>query len=145
MEKKYLIVSKEILPDYYDKVIEVRNLLNTGKVKGVSEAVKIVGISRSTYYKYKDFIFTPSENSMGRKALISLMLEHKKGALSEVLNYISSVNGNILTINQNIPINNVASIVISLDISETLISIEEMIEFLETFDFVNSVRLVAVE
>ena len=127
MGKEFLIVSKEILPDYYDKVIEARNLLSEGKVKGVSEAVKMVGISRSTYYKYKDFVFTPSENSMGRKALISVMLAHKKGALSEVLNYISSVNGNILTINQNIPINDVASVIISLDISETTITIEEKI------------------
>ncbi|WP_294707751.1 ACT domain-containing protein [uncultured Fusobacterium sp.] len=145
MGKQYLIVSKEILPDYFDKVIEARNLLNNGKVKGVSEAVKMVGISRSTYYKYKDFVFTPSENSMGRKALISIMLAHKKGALSEVLNFISSVNGNILTINQNIPINNVASVIISLDISEACMPIEDIIEALLKFDFVNSARLVAVE
>lgn len=145
MGKEFLIVSKEILPDYYDKVIEARNLLNEGKVKGVSEAVKMVGISRSTYYKYKDFVFTPSENSMGRKALISVMLAHKKGALSEVLNYISSVNGNILTINQNIPINNVASVIISLDISETTITIEEIIVALKKFDFVKSAKLVAME
>ncbi|MFR8991466.1 MAG: ACT domain-containing protein [Fusobacterium sp.] len=145
MGKEFLIVSKEILPDYYDKVIEARNLLNEGKVKGVSEAVKMVGISRSTYYKYKDFVFTPSENSMGRKALISVMLAHKKGALSEVLNYISSVNGNILTINQNIPINNVASVIISMDISETTITIEEIIVALKKFDFVKSAKLVAME
>lgn len=145
MGKEFLIVSKEILPDYYDKVIEARNLLNEGKVKGVSEAVKMVGISRSTYYKYKDFVFTPSENSMGRKALISVMLAHKKGALSEVLNYISSVNGNILTINQNIPINDVASVIISMDISETTITIEEIIVALKKFDFVKSAKLVAME
>lgn len=145
MGKEFLIVSKEILPDYYDKVIEARNLLSEGKVKGVSEAVKMVGISRSTYYKYKDFVFTPSENSMGRKALISVMLAHKKGALSEVLNYISFVNGNILTINQNIPINDVASVIISMDISETTITIEEIIVALKKFDFVKSAKLVAME
>lgn len=145
MGKEFLIVSKEILPDYYDKVIEARNLLSEGKIKGVSEAVKMVGISRSTYYKYKDFVFTPSENSMGRKALISVMLAHKKGALSEVLNYISSVNGNILTINQNIPINDVASVIISMDISETTITIEEIIVALKKFDFVKSAKLVAME
>ena len=145
MGKEFLIVSKEILPDYYDKVIEARNLLSEGKVKGVSEAVKMVGISRSTYYKYKDFVFNPSENSMGRKALISVMLAHKKGALSEVLNYISSVNGNILTINQNIPINDVASVIISLDISETTITIEEIIVALKRFEFVKSAKLVAME
>lgn len=145
MGKEFLIVSKEILPDYYDKVIEARNILSEGKVKGVSEAVKMVGISRSTYYKYKDFVFTPSENSMGRKALISVMLAHKKGALSEVLNYISSVNVNILTINQNIPINDVASVIISMDISETTITIEEIIVALKKFDFVKSAKLVAME
>ncbi|MFR1676477.1 MAG: hypothetical protein ACLSVP_07280, partial [Fusobacterium sp.] len=96
-------------------------------------------------YKYKDFVFTPSENSMGRKALISVMLAHKKGALSEVLNYISSVNGNILTINQNIPINDVASVIISMDISETTITIEEIIVALKKFDFVKSAKLVAME
>ncbi|MGB4440593.1 MAG: hypothetical protein WBJ13_15520, partial [Sedimentibacter sp.] len=69
MLKKYLIVSKKILPDVYEKVIEARNLINNGSVKGISEAVKNVGISRSTYYKYKDYVFSPSENSIGRKAV----------------------------------------------------------------------------
>ena len=59
MKGKYLIVDKSILPDYFEKVIEVRNLLRDGKFQNVSEAVKEVGISRSTYYKYKDFIFLP--------------------------------------------------------------------------------------
>ncbi len=88
----YLIVSKDILPDYYEKVVEARNLINEGSVKGVSEAVKIVGISRSTYYKYKDYIFTPQENALGRKAVISLLLSHEKGILSEVINRISGIS-----------------------------------------------------
>lgn len=145
MSKKYLIVSKEILPDYYDKVIEARNLLNDGKVKGISEAVKMVGISRSTYYKYKDYVFMPSDNSMGRKALISMMLDHKKGVLSEVINYLSSVDGNILTINQNIPINDVASVVISMDISDAALPIEEIITSLDEMDYVNCPKLLALE
>lgn len=89
MKEKYLIVNKKILPDYFEKVVEARNLLTEGKVKGISDAAKIVGISRSTYYKYKDYVFLPSDNSIGRKALVSMMLEHKKGVLSEVLNYLS--------------------------------------------------------
>lgn len=145
MGKKYLIVSKEILPDYYEKVIEARNLLNDGKVKGISDAVKMVGISRSTYYKYKDYVFAPSDNSMGRKALISMMLDHKKGVLSEVINYLSSVDGNILTINQNIPINNVASVVISMDISDAVLPIEDIIINLGKMDYVNSPKLLALE
>ena len=145
MGKKYLIVSKDILPDYYEKVIEARNLLNDGKVKGISDAVKMVGISRSTYYKYKDYVFAPSDNSMGRKALISMMLDHKKGVLSEVINYLSSVDGNILTINQNIPINNVASVVISMDISDAALPIEDIITNLGKMDYVNSPKLLALE
>ena len=90
MKGKYLIVDKAILPDYFEKVIEARTLLRDGKFQNVSEAVKEVGISRSTYYKYKDFVFSPSDSNIGRKALISIMLEDKKGALSEILNFFSS-------------------------------------------------------
>ena len=87
--KNYLIVSKNILPDVYERVIEARNLINSGSVKSISEAVKAVGISRSTYYKYKDYVFSPDENSIGRKAVVSMMLKHEKGVLSNVLYYLS--------------------------------------------------------
>ena len=51
MLENYLIIHKDILPDYYEKVIEARRLVESGKVKDVSQAVKQVGISRRTYYK----------------------------------------------------------------------------------------------
>lgn len=145
MKGKYLIVDKSILPDYFEKVIEVRNLLRDGKFQNVSEAVKEIGISRSTYYKYKDFIFSPSDSNIGRKALISIMLEDKKGALSEILNFFYSLECNIITINQNIPINEVASIIISMDISDTKIPIEEILTSLKNISYVVSARLVALE
>ena len=145
MKGKYLIVDKSILPDYFEKVIEVRNLLRDGKFQNVSEAVKEAGISRSTYYKYKDFIFSPSDSNIGRKALISIMLEDKKGALSEILNFFYSLECNIITINQNIPINEVASIIISMDISDTKIPIEEILTALKNISYVVSARLVALE
>nr|WP_307776275.1 ACT domain-containing protein [uncultured Cetobacterium sp.] len=145
MNEKYLIVNKKVLPEYFEKVVEARKLLVEGKVKGVTEAAKVVGISRSTYYKYKDYIFTPSNMETGRKALISMMLEHKKGILSEVLNYLSSINGNIITINQNIPINDSASLVVSLDISEIEFNIEDVIKSLNKIKFVSSARLISVE
>lgn len=145
MLKKYLIVSKKILPDVYEKVIEARNLINNGSVKGISEAVKTVGISRSTYYKYKDYVFAPSENSMGRKAVISMMLRHEKGVLSNVLNYLSSCNANILTINQSIPINGKASVSVSLDISDILLSIDDMQAEMKKVKGVSSVKLLSIE
>ena len=145
MLDKYLIVSKEILPEVFDKVIEARNYINDGTVKGISEAVKKVGISRSTYYKYKDYVFSPSENAMGRKAVIALMLRHKKGVLSEVINLLSSEKANIITLNQNIPINGKASVNISLDVSEMVISIDDLILKLRDNNEVASAKLLSIE
>lgn len=145
MKDKYLIVSKEILPDYYEKVVEAKIILEAGKIKSVTEAVKLVGISRSTYYKYKDHVFLPCNSTIGKKALISMMLEHKKGVLSEVINYLSTVNVNILTISQNIPINNSASVIVSLDISDIVISIEEIVIGLKKLSHVLSSKLISLE
>lgn len=145
MLENFLIVNKEILPDYYEKVVEARNMINEGRVKGISEAVKLVGISRSTYYKYKDYIFAPGENTSGRKAVISLMLNHEKGVLSEVLNQLSNMNANILTITQSLPINRKASVVLSLDISDIIATIEEILSALAGIRGVSNAKLVSIE
>ena len=84
MRSKYLLVDKSILPDYYEKVIEARTLISSGKAADVSEAVKMVGISRSTYYKYKDYVFPINTDSECRKAVISFTLSHKAGLLGAV-------------------------------------------------------------
>lgn len=143
--EKYYIVDSSILPDVFDKVVEARDLLQRGAVKQISEAVKCVGISRGTYYKYKDFVFLPSSGMSARKAVISLMLHHKRGILSKVLDTMSTMNANIITINQNIPIHETASVVLSFDMSEMAISVEEMMDTLASFDGVSNVRLVAIE
>lgn len=145
MLKKYLIVSKKILPDVYEKVIEARNLINSGSAKGISEAVKVVGISRSTYYKYKDYVFSPDENSIGRKAVISMMLRHEKGVLSNVLNYLSQEHANVLTINQSIPINGKASVNVSLDISDLSKSVDDVVLDMRKIKGASSVKLLSVE
>ena len=74
MLENYLIIHKSILPEYYEKVLEVRRMMESGKKKDVSQCVREVGISRSTYYKYKDFIIEPTEFASGRKAVFSMML-----------------------------------------------------------------------
>lgn len=144
MLTKYLIVNKDILPEYYDKVLKARNMIESGKKKSISEAVKEVGISRSTYYKYKDFIFSPS-NHLGRKATLSFTLEHKKGVLSHLLNILAEENSNILTINQDIPINNSAIVNITLDVLELDLSIDQLIDKLRALDGVTKARLLAIE
>lgn len=142
---KFYIVDAAIMPDVLDKVIEARGMLESGMVRQVSEAVKRVGISRGTYYKYKDYVFPATQGREERKAVISLMLHHKKGILSETLNRLSEVNANILTINQNIPIHDWASVVISFDFSEMQISLDELMGTLRTIKGLTNVQLIAVE
>lgn len=144
MLTKYLIVSKEILPDYYDKVIEARNLVESGKVENVSDAAKAVGISRSTYYKYKNHVYSPS-TQFGRKATLSLVLDHKKGVLSHLLNLLAEEGANILTISQDIPIHQRAIVSITMDILEIQTSMDQLIEGLKKLDGVSKVKLLAIE
>lgn len=144
MRDSFLIVNKEILPDYYDKVIQARNYVAGGM--GISDAVKKVGISRSTYYKYKDYIFSPSENTRnGRKAIISLLLKDEKGILSEVLNDLSLVNANILQITQTIPVNGKANVNMALDVMDLAESIEDVLKRLEDSEGVIQTKLIAIE
>ncbi|MBR6573793.1 MAG: ACT domain-containing protein [Clostridia bacterium] len=141
----YLIIHKSILPDYYDKVLEVRRLLESGAVREVSQAVKKVGISRSTYYKYKDYILEPSEMATGRKAVLSVMLSHEPGILSSVLAHISDQGGSVLTITQSLPIHGKASVTITLDISGMPGPMTQLMSALESSPGVEHPRLVAVE
>jgi len=144
MKNNYIIVDKSILPDCYEKVIEARTSLAEGKFRDVSEAVKAVGISRSTYYKYKDFVFLPDDFSPHRKAVISFSLVHETGKLGEVLGIISSCEASVLTINQNLPINGKAHLVISLDLTEAKYSAEEITEKISCIRGASGTRLVSV-
>lgn len=146
MLKNYLIVSKEVLPEVFEKVIEVKKMMESGLYTQVSDAVKQVGLSRSTYYKYKDHVFEPSMSTMlERKALISFTLSHEKGILSEVLNTISNVGCNILTINQNIPIQRKASVIISIDVQDMRGEIQSLIDHLQAIEGVSKVVLISIE
>ena len=145
MLDQYLIIHKSILPEYYEKVIEARRLLEEGKIKDVSQAVKQVGISRSTYYKYKDFILEPTEISGGRKAVLSMMLNHEQGILSALLQCITESRANVLTITQSLPIRDRASVTISLDVSEVDGSMEDFVAKLSEVPGVEQVRVLAVE
>ena len=145
MKGDYLIVHKKILPVYYEKVLEARNLLESGTERDVSAAVRAVGISRSTYYKYKDYIYSPDSGEMGRKAVISMLLSHEIGVLSNVLNKLSALDVNVLTISQNLPIRDVASVLMTLDVSQMNMSTEETIQTLNSISGVENLSLVAIE
>ena len=145
MLKDYLIVEKSALPDYFLKVVEARRLLESGACQQVSGACEQVGISRSTYYKYKDKVIEPTRLTVGRKAVLMLMLDHESGVLSKVLNRLTGFAVNILTITQSLPIHDRASVTISMDISELSDTLDAMLEALSQVPGVESLRPVAVE
>ena len=145
MLNEYLIVEKSALPDYFLKVVEARRLLESGACAQVIDAVHAAGISRSTYYKYKDKILEPSQLTVGRKASLMLQLNHKAGMLSRVLSTVSGCNANILTITQSLPIHGKASIMLSIDLSQLSRSVDDMVAELNAIDGVDQVRLLALE
>ena len=145
MLNDYLIVEKSALPDYFIKVVEARRLLQSGVYTQVIDAVHAAGISRSTYYKYKDKILETSQLTIGRKASLMLQLNHQAGMLSKVINTLSGCNANILTITQSLPIHGKASIMLSIDLSQLSRSVDEMVNALCAIDGVEQVRLLAVE
>ena len=146
MKQKYLIIDTAILPDCYEMVVEARDLVESGKAKDVSEAVRRVGISRSTFYKYKDYIFAPGKDSaLGGKAILSFNLAHKAGVLSEVLALVSEMKGNILTINQNLPVGGKAHVTLSVDTGKMESDPEELIRAIGACGGVSGARLVAIE
>ena len=145
MLNEYLIVEKSALPDYFLKVIEARRLLESGACAQVIDAVHAVGISRSTYYKYKDRILEPSQLTIGRKASLMLTLNHQAGMLSKVLAAVSARRANILTITQSLPIHGKASIMLSIDLSQLTEPMDALVEALDRIDGVEHVRLLALE
>ncbi|MBQ3211300.1 MAG: ACT domain-containing protein [Oscillospiraceae bacterium] len=145
MLENYLIIHKSILPEYYEKVLQVRRMMESGKKKDVSQCVREVGISRSTYYKYKDYILEPMALSGGRKAVLSMMLTHEPGVLSALLSCISQSGASVLTITQSLPIHGRASVTISLDVTELASDFSNLLQIMEKIPGVEQVKLLAIE
>jgi chorismate mutase len=145
MQGNYFVIDKRVLPEVYEKVVKAKKLLKEGKVKEVTEATKLAGVSRSVYYKYRDFVFEFSESPKGQKATFNIMIIDGTGVLSTILNYISSVGGSILTINQGIPLNGYAYVSLTIDMSNLNGDIKILVEELSKLDRVEKVEFIAME
>ncbi|WP_315067635.1 ACT domain-containing protein [uncultured Clostridium sp.] len=145
MSGDYLVIDKRVLPDVYEKVLYAKKLLKDGKIKEITEAVKIAGISRSVYYKYKDFVFDFAETSEGRKITYNIIFKNEKGLLSIISNYISEKGGDILTINQGIPLNGYANLSITIDLSTVDCDIKTLTNGLLSIKNVEKVEFVGME
>ncbi|NLL70778.1 MAG: ACT domain-containing protein [Epulopiscium sp.] len=144
-KKKYYIVDKNVLPEVFLKVVEAKKLLEMGQILTVQEAAEKVGISRSSFYKYKDAVFPFYENTRGKTITLALQLEDEPGLLSYVLNVIAQTGANILTINQNIPINGIANVTISIETFPMSEDIEDLIEKVEASQGVRHIKIIARE
>ena len=142
MSDDYYVIHKKVLPDYFEKVIQIKEIINKGA--SISDACKEVGLSRSTFYKYKDYVNRPSIK-VGRHIILSLKLVDEPGALSNISNEIASRNANILAINQEVPIHNIAFVTLTIAVMDMDISIQSFIQELHRGKNVIDVMLIAVE
>lgn len=125
---KFYIVAADALPEVFVKVAEAKRLLVTGEAETVGEAARMVGISRSAFYKYKDSVQPLSNMKVGNIITFYTMLKDNPGVLSDVLSIFAGSGANILTINQSIPTNSCASVTISAETSGMAMSLEELME-----------------
>jgi len=130
--KRYYVVREDILPEAIMKTIQVKEMLGRGDAATVHEAVERVGLSRSAFYKYKDGVYALNELERERIATISMDLEHRSGVLSNVLSMVASLDGNVLTMNQSIPLQGFANVVISVDISQLSGELSSLVDMLRS-------------
>ncbi len=145
MDVQYYLVHRSILPETYEKVVKARNLLEIGRARDVVEATRMAGISRSTYYKYKDYILERSNMNRGRMAVLSAMLDHETGVLSALLTRLSVASISILSINQSMPINGKAALMLTVDISEMSQDTDDLVKILSESPGTDNVKILSME
>ena len=142
---KYFVVTQKAVPEVLLKVVEAKRLLESEKVLTIQEAVDAVGISRSSFYKYKDDIFQFHDNAQGTTITLTCQMDDEPGLLSDVLKIIAEYHANILTIHQSIPISGISSLSLSVQVLQDTGDISHMIEQMENHKGVHHVKIVAKE
>lgn len=137
----YFVVKKRALPEVLLKVVEVNRLLETQKAASVQEAVDRVGISRSSYYKYKEDIFPFHDSTQSATFTLACRMDDEPGLLSEVLRVVADFDANILTIHQTIPINGIATLSLSIQMLDTTGDVSEMVTEMEKKSGVHNVKV----
>ncbi len=144
-ESKYYVVKKKALPEVLLKVVEAKKLLESEKAVTVQEATEKVGLSRSSFYKYKDDIFPFYDNIRGKTITFVVQMDDEPGLLSSVLKQIADYRANILTIHQTIPINGIALLTISVDILPDTLNVSDMLDNIESMNGVHYIKILGRE
>ena len=133
------------MPEVLLKVVEAKRLLESEKAMTVQEASDRVGISRSSFYKYKDDIFPFHDNAKGRTITLVLQMDDERGLLSDILHIVAVYKANILTIHQSIPVGNLASLTLSVEVRPDTGDISRMVEEMEAQKGIHYVKIIARE
>ena len=144
-KKKYYVVRERAVPEVLLKVVEAKRLLESNRVATVQEAAEKTGISRSSFYKYKDDIFPFHEETRGKTITFIIQMDDEPGLLSMVLQTIARFHGNILTIHQSIPINGIASLTLSVEILPNTGDLSSMVEAIEKLNGIQYLKILARE
>ena len=142
---KYFVVKQKAVPEVLLKVVEAKKLLESERVLTVQEATDRVGISRSSFYKYKEDIFPFYDNTKGKTVTFVVQMDDEQGLLSDLLHVVAVYRANILTIHQSIPVNGVATLTLSVEIRENTGNVSGMIEELENLNGIHYVKILARE
>ena len=144
-DSTYYLVKDKAIPDVLLKVVEAKKLLETGKAESIRDAAEEVGISRSSFYKYKDDIFLFHDNLKGQTITLVILVDDRTGLLADMLSVIAHYNANILTIHQSIPVNGVASLTLSIDILPNTKDVSAMLESIEQKTGIHYLKILARE
>ncbi len=142
---KYFVLKEKAVPEVLLKVVEAKRLFDSGKAVSVQEATEAVGISRSSFYKYKDDIFPFHDNAKGKTITMIIQMDDEPGLLSVVLKTVADFHANILTIHQSIPVNGVASLTLSVDVLPDTGDISQMVEDIENQQGIHYLKILARE
>lgn len=142
---KYFVLKQKAVPEVLLKVVEAKRLLDSGKAVSVQEAAENVGISRSSFYKYKDDIFPFHDNAKGKTITMVIQLDDEPGLLSVVLRIVAVYHANILTIHQSIPVNGIASLTLSVDVLNETGDISQMVDTIEQQQGIHYLKILARE
>lgn len=141
----YYVLKEKAVPEVLLKVVEAKRLFDSGKVASVQDATDAVGISRSSFYKYKDDIFPFHDNQKGKTITLVIQLDDEPGLLSNILRAIDKFKCNILTIHQSVPINGIATLTLSVDVFHAGERVDELITAIEQVEGVHYAKIIARE
>lgn len=127
------------------KVVEAKKLLESEQVMTVQEAAERVGISRSSFYKYKDDILPFYDNTKGKTVTFVMQMDDRQGLLSDLLHVVAVYRANILTIHQSIPVNGVATLTLSVEVRADTGNVAQMVEEMEVQSGIHYVKILARE